>query len=69
MLLGRTAPGGERSCQARKQPVKLALFKPTGETRWTEVDEECFFDLPESDGCLVALAVFKTVVGPFHGAR
>src|SRR6266542_4446454 len=25
--------------------------------------------LPESDGCLVALAVFKTVVGPFHGSR
>ena len=24
---------------------------------------------PESDGCLVALAVFKTVVGSFHGSR
>src|SRR6266404_1552222 len=23
----------------------------------------------ESDGCLVALAVFKTVVGPFNGSR
>jgi hypothetical protein len=25
------------------------------------------FPLPESEGCLVALAVFKTVVGPFCG--
>ena len=25
--------------------------------------------LPESDGCLVALAVFKTVVGSFNGSR
>ena len=38
-----------------------------------EVDEEFLveflFQLAESDGCLVALAVFKTVVGSFHGSR
>src|SRR6266702_2472260 len=27
------------------------------------------YDRTESDGCLVVLAVFKTVVGPFHGSR
>jgi hypothetical protein len=34
-----------------------------------EVDEEFVVDLSESDGCLVALAVFKTAVGPFYGSR
>src|SRR5438874_12856229 len=28
-----------------------------------------FLAFAESDGCLVALAVFKTVVGPFNGSR
>src|SRR5207249_6650918 len=38
-------------------------------------DVQCWmFDVrpafsPESNGCLVAYAVFKTVVGPFHGSR
>jgi len=34
-----------------------------------EVDAEFVENLSESDGCLVALAVFKTAVGPFYGSR
>ena len=37
--------------------VKISMFKV-----WPAFS-------PESDGCLVALAVFKTVVGSFHGSR
>ena len=33
-----------------------------------QVDEELFVHFAESDGCLVAPAVFKTVVGPFCGS-
>ena len=46
--------------------VACAFARPKGLA--IGVDDKTFSDLVESDGCLVALAVFKTVAGPFHGS-
>ena len=58
----------ERSCQAVEQLNTVLAFSRWRLCRLGQVDEELLVHFAESDGCLVALAVFKTVVGPFCGS-
>ena len=65
----RSVQGSRFKVQGSRFKVQRSRFNVRGST--FEVKGSTFkvssTALPESDGCLVALAVFKTVVGPFCG--